>query len=53
MLKVNLSRLEDKIAILETEKADLNAEHEKVQAQTMELKENDRKLQELQVTFNI
>ena len=51
MLKADKARLEDKMEILEAEKADLIAEQEKLRTQTMELKENERKLQELQVTF--
>ena len=52
-LKADKARLEGKIEILETEQADLIAEQVKLQTQTTELKENEWKLQELQVTFNI
>ena len=39
--------------ILEAEKAVVIAEREKLQTQTMELKENEWKLQELQVKWHI
>ena len=51
VLKVDMSCLQHRIEILENENAHLIAERSKLQTQTVELKENDQKLQELQVTF--